>query len=135
MEEKRPKVGVAVILVKENMVLCGKRKAHGSGTWGFVGGHLEFGESIEDCARREVREEVGVEIDHISQAAFTNDIFADAGRQYVTLYVTARIMSGEVQLMEPENFEEWQWFSWDKLPKPLFLPVQNLLKQGYTPFS
>jgi len=53
--DKRPLIGVAVIVIKENRVLLGKRKnSHGSGTWAFPGGHLEFNESIEDCARREV---------------------------------------------------------------------------------
>ena len=57
-EEKRPYIGVAVIVVREGRVLLGKRKnAHGAGTWQFPGGHLEYGESIEDCARRELFEE------------------------------------------------------------------------------
>ena len=48
-------VGIAVIVIKEDRVLLGKRKnAHGSGTWVFPGGRLEFKESIEDGARREV---------------------------------------------------------------------------------
>ena len=53
--DKRPLIGVAVIVIKENRVLLGKRKnSHDSGTWAFPGGHLEFKESIKDCARREV---------------------------------------------------------------------------------
>ncbi len=47
--DRRPHVGVAIIVVKGNRVLLGKRKnTHGSGTWQFPGGHLEFNESIED---------------------------------------------------------------------------------------
>jgi 8-oxo-dGTP diphosphatase len=54
----RPKVGVAVIVVKDTRILLGKRvNSHGSGTWQFPGGHLEFGEPIEDCAKRELFEE------------------------------------------------------------------------------
>jgi len=53
--DKRPLVGIAVIVIKEDRVLLGKRKnAHGSGTRAFPGGHLEFKESSEDGARREV---------------------------------------------------------------------------------
>jgi 8-oxo-dGTP diphosphatase len=46
--EKRPLIGVSVIIIKDNQVLLGKRKnSHGSGTWAFPGGHLEFNETIE----------------------------------------------------------------------------------------
>jgi hypothetical protein len=37
--------------------------------------------------------------------------------------------------MEPEKCAEWAWFSWDDLPQPLFIPIQNLFKQGYNPFD
>jgi len=42
--------------------------------------------------------------------------------------------SGEAKVMEPEKCEKWNWFEWNNLPEPLFLPIQNLLKKGYIPF-
>ena len=35
--------------------------------------------------------------------------------------------------MEPEKCEKWEWFEWNNLPEPLFLPIQNLLKQKFNP--
>ena len=58
---ERPKVGFGVFVMKEGKFLIGKRKnAHGEGSWSLPGGHLEFKESWEECAVREVLEEVGV---------------------------------------------------------------------------
>jgi 8-oxo-dGTP diphosphatase len=37
--------------------------------------------------------------------------------------------------MEPEKCEGWEWFEWDQLPRPLFLPIENLLKQSFDPFK
>jgi len=75
-KDRRPKVGVGVIVMNDGKVLMGKRKgAHGEGTWSFPGGHLEFGETLEACALREVAEEVGVNISDIKPATFTNDFF------------------------------------------------------------
>jgi len=132
---ERPKVGVAVIVIREDKVLLGRRKnAHGAGTWCFPGGHLEFGESIQDCARREVLEETGLHITNLRLATFTNDVFEAEGKHYVTLFVIADHDSGKARRREPEKSEGWEWFSWDDLPRPLFLPIQNLLRQGFHPF-
>ncbi len=132
--QQRPKVGVGVIIIKEGNVLLGKRKgAHGEGSWSFPGGHLEFNESLEDCAKRETMEETGVTIKNIRKFTFTNDLFKDEDKHYITCYVKADLDSGEVQVMEPNKCEKWGWFDWNNLPQPLFVPIQNLLKEGINP--
>lgn len=132
--ENRPRVGVAVIVIRDGLVLLGKRRgAHGAGTWALPGGHLELFETIKDCARREVFEETGLSIGNIAHAAFTNDFFENESKHYVTLFVTAMHEAGEAQIREPEKCETWDWFSWRRLPRPRFLPLEHLLAQGYAP--
>ncbi|MEX1328186.1 MAG: NUDIX hydrolase, partial [Desulfobacterales bacterium] len=110
---KRPFVGIAVMVTKGNRVLLGKRKnAHGSGTWAFPGGHLEFNESIEACAKREVLEETGIRIKNLRYGPYTNDIFTDEDKHYVTLFVTADYDSGTPLVKEPHKCEKWAWFQW-----------------------
>ncbi len=131
---KRPLVGVAVIVIRDGRVLLGKRRgAHGEGTWALPGGHLELFETLEDCAKREVFEETGLSIGDIRQAAFTNDIFEGESKHYVTLFVTAQHIDGEAEVREPEKCDIWEWFAWEKLPHPRFLPLENLLAQGFLP--
>jgi 8-oxo-dGTP diphosphatase len=136
MKNDRPLVGVGVIIIKNKKVLLLKRlHSHGDGTWAFIGGHLEFNESLEDCAKREVFEEIGVKIKNIKPVAFTNDFFSKENKHYVTLFLTAEIESGVEKNMEIEKASEIKWFSWDKLPTPLFTPIKNLLKQNFNPIS
>lgn len=112
MENQRPRVGVGVIIKKDGKVLLGKRKgAHGAGSWAFPGGHLEFGETLESCAQREVSEETGIEIKDIRSATFTNDVFEEDNKHYLTAYVTAEYSAGEVKTMEPEKCDGWEWFA------------------------
>ncbi|TSC78350.1 MAG: NUDIX hydrolase [Parcubacteria group bacterium Gr01-1014_33] len=135
-ENKYPKVGVGVIVAKDGKILIGKRKnAHGEGSWAFPGGHLKFGETWEECARREVMEETGIRIKNVSFARATNDFFPKEAKHYITIYMYSEYASGKVILCEPEKCEEWIWTPWDNLPKPHFIPLQNLLKTGYDPLK
>lgn len=131
--EQRPKIGVGVIVNKDNKVLLLQRKnAHGEGTWCFPGGHLEFNEEIEDCVKREVEEETGLGVKDIRFAGLTNDLFKSEGKHYITIFMTCNYESGEAQIKEPEKCTDMNWFKWNDLPRPLFLPIENLLKQGFT---
>ncbi len=134
--ENRPKVGVGVVIMKDGKVLLGKRKnAHGEGSWCFAGGHLEYGESWEECARREALEETGLTIKNVRFGTITNDIFEKEQKHYITLYMLCEPDVGQVTVMEPEKCEGWEWFDWDNLPRPLFIPIENLLSMGYNPFQ
>ncbi|HYD03927.1 MAG TPA: NUDIX hydrolase [Alphaproteobacteria bacterium] len=135
--ENIPKVGVALILTKNKKVLLGKRKnSHGEESWAFVGGHLEFKESSEECILREMREEIGdINIKNLRRATFTNDIFEKENKHYVTIFMQAEYFSGEIKTLEPNKCEKWEWFDWNDLPNPLFIPIQNLIKQKYNPFE
>jgi 8-oxo-dGTP diphosphatase len=135
MKKLLPKVGVGVIVVKNNKVLLGKRICDpGKASWGFPGGHLEYGETLENCAKREVLEETGILIKNIKLETFTNDLFVKDNKHYITLYAVAEYYSGELKLMEPNKCQKWKYYDWSSLPTPLFLPIKNLLKQQYNPF-
>lgn len=126
---QRPLIGIGVIIIREGKILLGKRRnAHGAGSWCCPGGHLEYGESFEACALREVKEETGLEIENIRPGSFTNDLFSQEGKHYVTLFMLADCPRGKPRVCEPEKCETWAWFSTDALPRPLFLPLENLLK-------
>lgn len=125
---ERPKIGVGVIVVQNGKTLLGKRKgSHGSGHWAPPGGHLEFGETIEQCVERELLEETGIIPLSQKKGPWTNDIMGD--KHYVTLWVFVHEFKGTPQLLEPHKCEGWEWFDWDELPQPLFLSVQNLIQQ------
>ena len=134
MQQSAPRVGVGVIVVRDGMILLGQRLgSHGSGTWALPGGHLEFGESPEQCAVREVREETGLEVSNIVRGPYTSDVFAPEGKHYVTLFVIAHSASGQAAVLEPTKCARWEWFRWSELPSPLFQPLATLRDSGFTP--
>jgi len=123
-----PKVGVGVIIRRGDEVLLIRRAGvHGAGTWSTPGGHLELGETPEQCAVREAREETGVEVHDIRFRAVTNDVFGDDARHYVTLWMEGRYLTGEPAVGAAYEMSQVGWFRWDRLPAPLFFPFENLL--------
>jgi len=128
MEDKQARVGIGVFIIKDGKFLMQKRQgSHGSGSWSVPGGHLEFGESFEETARREVKEETNLEIKNIRFGAVTNDMFAEDDKHYVTIWVISEWASGELENLEPNKCTAQQWNTFDDLPEPLFLPWNQLL--------
>lgn len=126
------RIGIGVFVFKDGKFIIGRRKgSHGDGHWALPGGHLEFGETFEDTASREVLEETGLKIKNVRFGAVTNDYFKDKGKHYVTIWVLSDWESGKEQITEPDKFIEMQWRDFDNLPMPLFMPWQELLNSQF----
>ena len=127
-DQPRPLVGVSVLIMNGDRVLLEKRnKDPMPGACQAPGGHMEFGESPEETATREVQEEVGVTFRDIRFRALTNDVFEAEKKHYITIWLEANCKSGTAEVKAPEEESDLGWFSWGSLPEPLFLPLQHLL--------
>jgi 8-oxo-dGTP diphosphatase len=124
------RVGIGVFIWKDNKFLMGKRYgSHGHDTWSIPGGHLEFGETIEEGAIREALEETGITISNIRFLAITEDFFTEPAKHYVTIWVDSDWTEGEPQITEPDKCEYLEWRDFKNLPSPLFEPCwENLRK-------
>ena len=115
----RPQVGVGVVFVRDGRVFLGQRLGPlGGSAWGSAGGHLEDGESLEDCARREALEELGVVVGDVRYLCVSNIIAY--GRHYVDVEFLGDIGNQEPVLMEPGSFSQSGWFPLESPPEPLF---------------
>jgi len=138
--ENQPITGIGVAVLKNGKILLGKRKgAHGAGEYAFPGGKLDYLESFEECARREIREECGIEIENI-RFQFVANLLHYKPKHYTHIGLLADWKSGEAKILEPEKCEGWDWYDVDNLPQPLFLPTElffDSLKTGknYYDFS
>ena len=131
------KVGVAAVLWRNGRVLMMQRQgSHGAGTWAFIGGHLDEGESPKEAAAREVLEETGLRVPPglFEATTFTSDVFKSEGKSYITLYFKADLDTGsrveaEPEIREPTKASDMKWVRPGDWPGELFLPIQNLLNQ------
>ncbi|KAF7191750.1 Nudix hydrolase 1 [Pseudocercospora fuligena] len=156
MTEDSPnvRVGVGVFVLDPSQstasnpcFLIGRRiGSHGAGTYALPGGHLEFGETPEACAAREVLEETGLEVSNIRFLTATNDIMLSENKHYITMFMTCvrKDASAEAQTLEPDKCEGWDCASWQDLVKwveqegvvgdlgarrTLFTPLISLVRQ------
>lgn len=125
-----PVTGVGVMILKEREVLLGKRKgAHGEGEYAFPGGKVDHGETFDQCAARETREECGVEITNI-RFQFVANMRSYLPRHFTHIALLADWESGEPQVREPEKCEHWGWYDPAAPPEPLF-SVADLTLRHY----
>ncbi|MGE7694020.1 NUDIX domain-containing protein [Lysinibacillus sp. NPDC094177] len=129
--EKLPKVGVgAVILDNANKILLVlRKKAPEAGCWSLPGGKVDYMETIENAIIREIKEELGVDIEITQLVCVTNHIIQSEDVHYVAPTFTARITNGEVQNREPHALEKVQWFSINDIPENITMTTEYALKQ------
>ena len=119
-------VGVgATILNNKNEILLLKRRQSisedrtTSGMWSVPGGEVDFMETIEDAIKREVREEIGVDVEIVKHIGYTDQILKKSKVHWSCHHFLCKIKGGEPKVIEPNKFEKLEWFSIDKLPKNL----------------
>ena len=128
-EKKYPKIGINIFLFnKENKLLMGKRIGKtGFGSWCLPGGHFEWGESFEACAKRELKEETSIIGVNLKYLHLINDPKTNTNdnTHYVHINFIAKKWHGSPKVTEPDKFEQWKWFDLDKLPKEVFIGQQK----------
>ena len=115
------------MILRDGKVLLGERRgSHGAGEFAFPGGLLEYGESFEEGARRETREETGLEITNVRHL-LTANVLAYPPRHHVLVGVVADAAAGDARTCEPDRNAGWLWYTPDELPAPLFYPTALML--------
>lgn len=106
----------AIVLDDRARVLLARRANDpGAGLWDLLGGFVDEGEDGLEALRRELREELGVEIEPGEFVGAFPDTYGDDGIYTLNLYWTAVIASGEPT--PNEELEEIAWFAPDELPQ------------------
>ena len=121
-------VGIGVMVIRDGKILLAKRKSElGKGTYCWPGGKMHYMESFEECAKREIREETGIEIENVRFLRLLN-LKEFAPKHFVDIELLADWKSGEGELREPDKFEEWKWYDLDNLPEPMFFPQYSSIE-------
>jgi ADP-ribose pyrophosphatase YjhB (NUDIX family) len=125
-------VGAAALILDEQGRLLLMRRSD-SGLWGPPGGAVEPGEVVETAARREVREETGLELGELTLFG----VFSGPELFYrypngdevhnITIVYLSRERRGEIQLNGEHT--EWRWFAPAEIPEDLSPPIRTVIEE------
>lgn len=123
-------MGVVTVVIKDGLVLIGRDIRKGKNIYGVPGGHWESGETLKECAAREVKEESGVQCEKISLISVYDFFREDKQKSYVTIGMKAEYQSGEFTNQVEEGRMEWKWSSPEEsLKLNLFAPDRILVER------
>ena len=116
-------VGCGALIVNDkNETLLIKRTSKSrneAGFWSKPGGLVDFGETVEDAIKREIKEELGIEIELADYLGYTDHIISAEKQHWVAINYSAKIVNGEPRIMEPEKIDEIRWFKFNDLPEKM----------------
>lgn len=117
---RRPTVGAAVVLVEDGRILLGRRA---DGGWCIPCGRVEWNESVEDAARREFREETGLEVELRRVLAVLSNFHDPLDHSVGVWYAGVRTGGS---LAAGDDLVEAAWHPLDRLP-PLRFPTDHVV--------
>jgi NAD+ diphosphatase len=100
------------LVIRGGEILLARAPRFPDGMYSALAGFVEPGETLEDCVRREVREEVGIEVDALEYFGSQSWAFPHS----LMIAFTARHAAGELR-PDPAEIADARWFPLDALPQ------------------
>ena len=132
-EINNSKIGVGVFVLNEKNELLlmrrGKKARTEQGSWALPGGKVDPGETAEETAVREIKEEVNLEIKIENELTTYDCTLPNENIRWVTKIFLTKVISGTPQIMEPEKCDGLDWFALDSLPSPIAKMTKPAIEQ------
>jgi 8-oxo-dGTP diphosphatase len=103
-----------------SILLIKRRKEPFKDLWAFPGGFLDINEKLEDCAKRELYEETGLEVQHIHFIAMADKPERDPRGRVISAIYTIDVDRTKVNISANDDACDAQWFPISNIPELAF---------------
>jgi 8-oxo-dGTP diphosphatase len=139
--EKHIRIVVCAVVLQDGKVVMQLRAPHkeyGANTWFFPGGKSKWGESVQQCTARELKEELGITVDPAKVVTFTMKEVIRPGAHDIMVYTVVHEFDGEPTNLDTANTTMIEWFDvagtrWEETihePRDVWYEVVSILKVG-----
>lgn len=115
-----------IIQVNGRIALVRRGKQPFKGRWAIPGGHVEYGERVEDAARREAQEETSVRVELVDILGVYSDPGRDPRYHSISVVFVANALSEELKARA--DAAEARWFCVDEIPEELAFDHARILR-------
>jgi len=113
---------VAAIIIKEDKILLVQHEKNDRKYWLIPGGGVEFGETLEEAAKRELQEECSLDIELGDLIFISETIPPDNHRHVINYYFEAKISGGDMKVNPDKVLRDAQWQRIEDLPHMVIYP-------------
>ncbi|MDX1920314.1 MAG: NUDIX hydrolase [Candidatus Caenarcaniphilales bacterium] len=129
-----PTIRVSLVIINEKQeILLVKHKKKNREYWVLPGGHLEFGETVEECALRELKEETNLDGEFVKTIAISESIAPDGSRHIMNIFTLVTVKDGSIKICSDEDIiMEVAYLPLSKLASEVVYPdVKDFILDGY----
>ena len=125
------RVGAIALLKndKDEILMMLRNKEPAKGYWAIPGGKVELYERLEDTIKREMKEDLGVEVEVTKFLCNIQDINQETEQHWIMPVYEAKVVEGIVENKEPDKHLDLQWFSIDQIPQNISFMTKMVVKE------
>jgi 8-oxo-dGTP diphosphatase len=125
--ETKPGIAAAIVVSEGRVLMVRRRVKEGELLWQFPAGAIEAGESAEQAAVRETKEETGLTVE--PNKLLGERVHPKTGRSMS--YTACTLLGGDAHVADADELDEVSWVAYEEIPTyvpyGLFEPVQRYL--------
>ncbi len=126
MNEQNIRNRVAVVISENGRILLVQHEKYGKKYWLLPGGGVEYGETLAETGKRELKEETNLDVEIGDLLFVSESIPLDHHRHVINYYFEGKLAGGDIQVGDDSVLRDVQWLPVEEIPNITMYPDTKL---------